>query len=436
MDDNRSEVTDKAPGTAEVSVGDQDFSLDVVHPVLGRPAVSIAPLGKAGINSYDPGYAFTAMCQSAITFVDGDNGILLYRGYPAQEIADACTYLDTSYLLIYGELPSDSERQAFEKGVAESGLATHPSINRLFDAFPSGLHPMAMLSALASACTAISEEGQRPGDLASVERAGIELLGAMPTFAAHAFSVMEGRQRVASDPSLGFVRNFLTMCFASSDREPPMDEAALRALETLFVLHADHEQNCSTATLRLVGSAHAGFFAGVAAAISALWGPLHGGANQAVIQMLMDIQADGGDLDKYVRKAKDSNDPFRLMGFGHRVYKTFDARAKVIRQTAIELLDRMAGDDPMLEIALRLEEIATKDEFFVQRRLYPNVDFYSGIVYRALGFPPAMFTPLFVVARVAGWVAHWRELMADPQRRIGRPSQIYVGEAQRSPKLS
>jgi citrate synthase len=412
--------------SASVTIGDKTYDVDVLRPVLGSPALNLTSVTKDGYAVYDPGLARTAVCQSGITYVDGENGVLLYRGYPVQELAKAHSFLESAYLLIYGELPTPEERQSFEKAVFDSDLASNPSVGKFFDAFPRGTHPMAMLSSIVSGLSCVSDKGHKPGDAEGVVEAGAQLLGAMPVFAAHAFSTTTGAPRVASQPELGYAENFLNMCFPGTEHDPLVVEC----LETLLVLHADHEQNCSTATLRLVASSHANFLSGVSAAISALWGPLHGGANQAVLQMLSEIHEDSDDVSKYIRRAKDSSDPFKLMGFGHRVYKTVDARAKMIRSTAIDLLTKIAKNDPLLDLALQLEEIAREDDYFVSRRLYPNIDFYSGLIYRAIGFPPEMFTPLFVVGRVPGWIAHWRELQLDPQR-IGRPTQLYVGSAQR-----
>ncbi|QNT90763.1 type II citrate synthase [Streptomyces griseofuscus] len=393
--------------------------LAVSEPVMGRPAVAAADLAREGYLVYDPGLADTAICRSEITYIDGDAGILLYRGYPAQQVAEKCTFLQTAHLLTTGELPTGAQEEQWLARIAASTLPGNPVWGPLFDAMPAGTHPMAMLAAATSVMTSLAPDGA-----SSIEQAGFDLLATMPALAAHAFARVEDRPRRPYDPSAGYVENFLYMCFG--DSPVATDPAMVHALETLLVLHADHEQNCSTATLRLVSSSNAGFFSSVSAALSALWGPLHGGANQAVIEMLQAIRDDGGDLGKYVAKAKDRNDPFRLMGFGHRVYRTFDARARVIREVAREVCGK-AAHDPLLDMALELEEVARNDEFFLERKLYPNVDFYSGLIYRAMGFPVEMFTALFAVGRAPGWIAHWTEAATAPERRIGRPAQLYTG---------
>jgi citrate synthase len=315
--------------------------------------------------------------------------------------------------------------------VRDPKLVLHVGIERLFDSFPQSMHPMAMLAIATEALSAYSDDGPKSDNHALVEQAGVRLLSAMPIFTGYALSTLRGLPRGKSNRSLDYAEDLLQLCFAIPGSDHLPDNATARALNTLLILHADHELNCSTATLRMVASSGAGFYAGVSAAINALWGPLHGGANQEVIKMLQEIKDSGQPLSHFVDKAKDRNDSFRLMGFGHRVYKTTDARAKVIRQIALDLVEKRASNDPLLDIALRLEEVALADDFFISRRLYPNVDFYSGIIYRAIGFPDEMFTPLFVAGRSAGWVAHWLELTSSPANRIGRPTQIYTGHGER-----
>lgn len=405
--------------------------LNVISPVLGRQVLDIASLGKAGYNVYDPGFTYSAMCKSAITFVDGDKGILLYRGYPVQDIVHNYSFLETAYLVIYGEFPTAEQLHSFQDSIADTSLVNSAAVGKLFDALPMGTHPMAIISAVTSAIA-----GMLPQDgdfsLGTAERLGTQLIGAMPLLVARAFCTSEGRPSPAVSSTGHYVQDFLRMCFYGTDNELFSDPFVVSSLESLLILHEDHELNCSTATLRLVGSAQASFPAAVSAAVCALWGALHGGANQAVIQMLNQIHEDGNDIGKYVARAKDPNDPFRLMGFGHRVYKTFDARARVIREIAVGLVAKIAENDPLLDLAFQLEEVAVKDDFFISRHLYPNVDFYSGIIYQTIGFPAEMFTPLFVLGRLPGWVAHWREMIQDPARRIGRPGQVYEGYAMRS----
>lgn len=416
---------------AALTVGGDTIELPVDQPTLGRSTIDISALGQHGLAVYDPGYADTAAYHSAITFVDGEAGRLYFRGYPVEQLATSHSFLEVAYLLVYGELPSAEAAEDFVARVRDPKLVLHVGIERLFDSFPQSMHPMAMMSIATEALTAYTDEDQSLDARGRVEQAGVRLLSAMPAFAGYAHSVLRGVPRGKSNRSLDYVEDFLQLCFALPGSDHLPDNATARALNTLLILHADHELNCSTATLRMVASSGASFYAGVSAAINALWGPLHGGANQEVIRMLQEIKGSGKPLGAIIDKAKDKNDPFRLMGFGHRVYKTTDARARVIRQIALDLVEKLAPQDPLLEIAMKLEEVALADDYFISRRLYPNVDFYSGIIYRAIGFPDAMFTPLFVVGRSAGWVAHWLE-MASGANRIGRPTQFYNGPAERN----
>ncbi|MCU4186330.1 citrate (Si)-synthase [Acidiferrimicrobium sp. IK] len=379
--------------------------------------------------TYDPGYSVTAAYQSAITFVDGEQGRLFYRGYPVEQLATTLSFLEVAYLLIYGDLPDGRQMEVFQGKVRDPLGSPHVGFDRLFDFFPLTAHPMMMLSAATSALSSFNDGIDC--DPACFEVAAVKLLAAMPVFASHALRARRGLPPLRSDHRLPYVADFLRLCFALPGEEFTPHPSAVEAINTLLILHADHELNCSTATLRLVASSGAGFFAGVTAAINALWGHLHGGANQAVLDMLQEILASGRPLQHFVDRAKDPADEFRLMGFGHRVYKTTDARAKVIRPLALRVVREFAPDDPLLDLALRLEDVAQCDEYFLARRLYPNVDFYSGIIYRALGFPAEMFTPLFVLGRVPGWIAHWREYLLSPTRRIGRPAQLYVGMPER-----
>jgi citrate synthase len=421
---------------ADAELAELDFrgtkvELPVLQPTLGRVGLDVSGLANKGLAVFDPGYADTAAYTSAITFVDGEAGKLYYRGYPVEQLATACSFLDVAYLLIYGELPTAQQSEEWTAKVRDPKLVLHVGIERLFDGFPQSMHPMAMLAIATEALTAFSDDGPKQDTRALVERAGARLLSALPIFTGYALSVLRGLPRGKSNRYLGYTEDLLQLCFAIPGADHLPDEAAARALNTLLILHADHELNCSTATLRMVASSGASFYAGVSAAINALWGPLHGGANQEVIRMLQDIRGSGRPLSYFIDKAKDHSDPFRLMGFGHRVYKTTDARAKVLRQIALDIVEKLVHEDPLLDIALKLEEVALADEYFISRRLYPNVDFYSGIIYRAIGFPDEMFTPLFVVGRSAGWVAHWMELVTSPANRIGRPTQIYVGPGPR-----
>ena len=418
-------------GPATLSYEGTTVELPVMQPALGRTALDITGLGPKGLSVFDPGYADTAAYQSAITFVDGEGGRLYFRGYPVEQLATSASFLEVAYLLINGELPDSQQGAEFTNRVRDPKLVLHVGIERLFDSFPQSMHPMAMLAIATEALSAYADESARSDRRGSVEQAGVRLLSAMPIFTGYALSTLRGLPRGKSNRSLDYAEDLLQLCFGIPGADHLPDNATARALNTLLVLHADHELNCSTATLRMVASSGAGFYAGVSAAINALWGPLHGGANQEVIKMLQEIKDSGRPLSYFIEKAKDRNDPFRLMGFGHRVYKTTDARAKVIRGIALDLVEKLAPQDPLLDIALKLEEVALADEYFISRRLYPNVDFYSGVIYRALGFPDEMFTPLFVVGRTAGWVAHWLEMTSSNTNRIGRPTQIYKGPTER-----
>jgi citrate synthase len=417
--------------SATLTFDGEQIELPAEKPTLGRTALDITSLAQHGLAVFDPGYADTAAYHSEITFVDGEAGRLFYRGYPVEELATSFSFLDIAYLLIYGELPTAQASEEFFAKVRDPKLVLHVGIERLFDSFPQSMHPMAMLSIATEALSAYSDDGPKSDNRAHVEQAGIRLLSAMPIFTGYALATLRGLPRAKSNRSLDYAEDLLQLCFAIPGSDHLPDDATARALNTLLILHADHEFNCSTATLRMVASSGAGFYAGASAAINALWGPLHGGANQEVIKMIQEIKSSGQPLSHFVDKAKDRNDPFRLMGFGHRVYKTTDARAKVIRQIALDIVEKRASNDPLLDIALQLEEVALADDYFISRRLYPNVDFYSGIIYRAIGFPDEMFTPLFVAGRTAGWVAHWLEVTSSSANRIGRPTQIYTGHGER-----
>lgn len=399
---------------------------DSVDASLGKSALSAESVTAGTWNVYDPGLSRTAFCRSEITYIDGVRGILLYRGYPADKVASSLGFLETSLLLINGELPDRREVDELADAVRRVGENVFAIVDPLIRACPDGLAPMGVLGAAVGALSGVAETGL-PDRVAGIPREGVELLAAAPYLVAHAFGRWRGRPVPEARPDLGYAGNFLRMSFGVPGSEDEPDPELVQALTVLLILHADHELNCSTATMRMVGSAGTGFFGAASAAVNALSGPLHGGANQAVIQMLHEIHDDGGDVDKYVARAKDRTDEFRLMGFGHRVYKTTDARVSAIKDMATRFVRRYAADDPLLEIALRLEEIALTDDYFVSRNLYPNVDFYSGLLYKAMGFPAEMFTPLFVLGRIPGWIAHWKEASESQEKRICRPAQVYVG---------
>ena len=417
---------------ARLRVGEKELVLPIEPATEGQPAVNIAPLLKdAGLVTLDYGYANTAPTRSAITYLDGDMGILRYRGYPIEELAEGTSFLEVAYLLINGELPNAEQLEGWVNEIRHHTLIRE-EFRRFFDAFPMDAHPMAMLGSAVSALSTFYQDGGDPLDEADVELSTIRLLAKLPTIAAAAYKKSIGQTSMYPDNSLDYEANFLKMMFAVPSEQYVGDPEAINALRVLLILHADHEQNCSTSTVRMVGSSHANLYVSISAGIAALWGPLHGGANQEVLEMLESIARDGGDVGRAVQRAKDKDDPFRLMGFGHRVYKNYDPRAKIIKAAAQPLLNRMHQDDHLLRIALELEQVALSDPYFIDHKLYPNVDFYSGLIYRALGFPTRMFTVLFAMGRLPGWIAQWREMMHDPQARIGRPRQLYVGKPKRS----
>jgi citrate synthase len=389
-----------------------------------------ALLKETGTVTYDPGFANTAMCRSQITFIDGDAGILRYRGYPIEVLAEQASFLEVCYLLIYGELPTAKELADFTTQV-QLHTMLHEEMRRFFDGFPRDAHPMPVLSSAVSALSTFYQDSLNPYDHDHVEISTVRLLAKVPTIASYAYKKSIGQPMLYPDNSLDYVANFLRMTFGVPAMPYELDPVAAHVLDMLFVLHADHEQNCSTATVRMVGSAQANLFASVSAGVNALFGPLHGGANQAVLEMLEDIRDAGGDVDGFVRRVKNRERGVRLMGFGHRVYKNYDPRATIIKKAAQDVMGRMSRPDPLLDIAMKLEEIALADDFFVSRKLYPNVDFYTGLIYKALGFPKKMFTVLFALGRLPGWIAQWRELIADPENKIGRPRQLYTGPAER-----
>ena len=387
-------------------------------------------LSTTGLVTIDPGFVNTASCSSEITYIDGGAGILRYRGYPIEQLAERSSFIEVSYLLIYGQLPTQTQLADFTEKISRHTLL-HEDLKGFFGGFPRDAHPMPVLSSAVSALSTFYQDSLNPFDEPNVELSTIRLLAKVPTLAAYAYKKSVGQPFLYPDNSLGLVENFLRLTFGLPAEPYEVDPALAKALDLLFILHADHEQNCSTSTVRLVGSSEANLFASISAGINALFGPLHGGANSAVLEMLQDIQRSGGDVDAFVNKVKNKEEGVRLMGFGHRVYKNYDPRAKIIKRTADEILKKLGGDDHLLDIALKLEERALSDDYFIERKLYPNVDFYTGLIYRAMGFPTRMFTVLFAIGRLPGWIAHWREMVKDPATKIGRPRQLYVGPAER-----
>ena len=408
-----------------------ELPLETVASTAGESGIDVSRvLAETGYVNLDAGFVNTASCESAITFIDGDAGILRYRGYPIDQLAAHSNFIEVSHLLVYGELPTPTQLADFESRIRMHTML-HEDLRRFFDGFPRDAHPMPVLSSAVSALSTFYQDSLDPFDPEHVEISTIRLLAKLPTIAAYAYKKSVGQPFLYPDNSLGLVENFLRMTFGVPAEDYELDPVIVKALDLLLVLHADHEQNCSTSTVRLVGSSHANLFASVSAGINALFGPLHGGANQAVLEMLQQIHASGDSIDDFVRKVKDKEDGVRLMGFGHRVYKNYDPRAAIIKQTTHDVLERLGVVDPLLDVAMRLEEVALADDYFVSRRLYPNVDFYTGLIYRAMGFPTRMFTVLFALGRVPGWIAQWREMIEDPTTKIGRPRQVYVGAPER-----
>ncbi|GAA6525013.1 citrate synthase [Intrasporangium sp. DVR] len=408
-----------------------DFECPVVRATEGSDAYDVSGLLQhTGRVTLDPGFVNTASCRSAITFIDGDAGILRYRGYPIEQLAEGSTFLETSYLLIYGDLPSAAELEAFDARIRRHTLL-HEDLRRFFDGFPRDAHPMPVLSSAVSALSTFYQDSLDPFDAEQVDLSTVRLLAKLPTIAAYAHKKSMGQPLLYPDNSLSLVENFLRMSFGFPAEPYELDPIKVKALDQLLILHADHEQNCSTSTVRMVGSSHANLFASVSAGINALFGPLHGGANQAVLDMLEGIRAEGGDVADFVRRVKDNQSRVRLMGFGHRVYKNYDPRAAIIKRTADEVLEGLGQRGELLDIALELEQRALSDDYFIERKLYPNVDFYTGLIYRALGFPPKMFTVLFALGRLPGWIAQWHEMIQDPELKIARPRQLYVGPTER-----
>jgi len=413
--------------TAKLIVNGSEYEFPVVVGSEGEYGIDVTSLrSTAGVITLDPGYGNTGACKSAITFIDGERGILRYRGYSIEHLAENASFSEVAYLLIYGELPTRQQLNDFREKLTYHTLI-HEDMKKFFEGYPPTAHPMAILSSMVASLSTYYPEMQNPDE----DRNMVRLLAKAKTIAAYAYKKSIGQAFMYPRNELSYAANFLHMMFAVPTEPYEVPRVLERALNKLLILHADHEQNCSTSTVRLVCSSQANLFASVSAGICALWGPLHGGANQKVIEMLEMIQADGGDYKKYVAQAKDKNSNFRLMGFGHRVYKNFDPRATILRQAADEVLGQLGINDPLLEIAKRLEEVALSDEYFVERKLYPNVDFYSGILYRAMGIPTNMFTVMFALGRLPGWLAHWKELRDDATSRINRPRQIYTGSTER-----
>ncbi len=413
----------------KLSVGDTQLELPVTSATEGSSGFGITSLlGKTGMVTLDPGYTNTGSCTSAITYIDGDAGILRYRGYPIEQLAKGSSFMEVSYLLIYGALPTESELAAFTNRIQRHTILDE-GFKEFFGGFPRDAHPMPVLSSAVSALSTFYQDSLDPFDQTQVDLSTIRLMAKLPTIAAYAYKKSVGQPLLYPDNSQSYVDNFLRMTFGFPAEPYEVDPKISKALDLLFILHADHEQNCSTSTVRMVGSSQANLFASISAGIMALFGPLHGGANAAVLDMLEEIKADGGDVTSFMNKVKNKEQGVRLMGFGHRVYKSYDPRAAIIKTHA----DEIVGDthDELLDIALKLEDIALTDDYFVSRKLYPNVDFYTGLIYRAMGFPTRMFTVLFAIGRLPGWIAQWREMMLDPATKIGRPRQIYTGETER-----
>jgi citrate synthase len=417
--------------TAEITLDGKTFSFPVITGTEGEKAIDISKLrDETGYVTLDTGYKNTGATKSAITFLDGELGVLKYRGYPIEQLAEKSTFIEVAFLLIFGELPTKTQLDAFSHEMSRHTLI-HEDMKKFFDGYPSKAHPMGQLVSLVCSLSSFYPESLETNpNKADIELTIIKLLAKMSTIVSWIHKKSLGHPLIYPLNKLDYVSNFLNMTFGNRTEEYVIDPVVVDAMNKLLILHADHEQNCSTSTVRIVGSSDANLYASVASGISALWGPLHGGANQAVIEMLEAIKADGGDADKWLAKAKDKNDPFRLMGFGHRVYKNFDPRATIIKEACDNVLNKLGVNDPILDIAKKLEQAALSDPYFIERKLYPNVDFYSGIIYRAIGFPTEMFTVLFALGRLPGWIAQWKE-MHENKEPIGRPRQIYIGKTAR-----
>ncbi|MGH9458344.1 MAG: citrate synthase [Thermoanaerobaculia bacterium] len=414
--------------TAKLILDGSEYELPLIVGSEEETGVDVTQLrAKSGAITFDPGYGNTGSCRCAITFIDGERGILRYRGYPIEQIAAHASFVEVCYLLIYGHLPTPAELAAFRHKLTRHSLI-HEDMKKFFEGFPPSAHPMAILSAMIASLSAYYPDATRQGD---TDLNIVRLLAKVKTIAAFSYKKSIGQPFIYPKNDLTYTQNFLRMMFAVPAEPYEVPPQLDRALNLLLILHADHEQNCSTSTVRMVGSSEANLFASISAGVCALWGPLHGGANQQVIEMLQRMRDDGGDYRKFVEKAKDKSSGFRLMGFGHRVYKNFDPRARILKQAADDVLGSLGLRDPLLDIAKELENVALSDPYFIERKLYPNVDFYSGIIYRAMGIPTEMFTVMFALGRLPGWIAHWKEMVEDPTMRINRPRQIYTGETER-----
>ncbi len=424
-------TTNTGAKAAKLSLGEKSWDLPIHEGSIGPDVVDISKLyGQTGMFTYDPGFTSTASCESKITYIDGDEGVLLYRGYPIEQLAENGDFLETCYLLLYGELPTAAQKAEFDKSVTNHTMV-HEQMTRFFQGFRRDAHPMAIMVASVGALSAFYHDSTDISDPTQRLIASIRMIAKMPTLAAMAYKYSIGQPFVYPKNDIDYTSNFLRMCFAVPCEEYKVNPILSKAMDKIFILHADHEQNASTSTVRLAGSSGANPFACIAAGIACLWGPAHGGANEAALKMLAEI----GSVDRipeYIKRSKDKNDPFRLMGFGHRVYKNYDPRAKIMQQTCHEVLTELGiKDDPLLDVAVELERIALHDDYFIEKKLYPNVDFYSGITLKAMGFPTTMFTVLFALARTVGWIGQWKEMIEDPSQRIGRPRQLYTGAAQR-----
>ncbi|TVZ57016.1 citrate synthase [Lutibacter sp. Hel_I_33_5] len=413
---------------AKLQIGDESYEFPLIKGTENEVAINIKTLRgvSGGVITIDPGYKNTGSCESAITFLDGEKGILRYRGYSIEDLAEKADFLEVAYALIFGDLPNKEQLDKFHDDIKSNSIVDE-DVKKIIDAFPKNAHPMGVLSSLTSALVAFNPSSVNVDSEEEMYNSIVRIMGKFPVLVAWAMRKTQGLPLNYGSKSLGYVENIMKMMFEKPNEEYEINPIIKDALDKLLILHADHEQNCSTSTVRIVGSSHAGLFASLSAGISALWGPLHGGANQAVLEMLEAIKEDGGDTKKYMAKAKDKSDPFRLMGFGHRVYKNFDPRATIIKVAANEVLNDLGIEDPILDIARGLEQEALNDEYFVKRKLYPNVDFYSGIIYRAMGIPVEMFTVMFALGRLPGWIAQWKE-MRENKEPIGRPRQVYTGE--------
>lgn len=422
--ENENKVTLNYPG------GSADFP--IINSTDGDSVIDFSKLNAAtGLNSYDIGFVNTASTKSAITYIDGDEGILRYRGYPIEQLAGQKSFVETAYLLIYGELPTADQLAAWDERLRRHTLI-HEDLKNIFHSMPQNAHPMSVLAAGVSALSTFYQDSLNPHDDYQVELSTVRLLSKLPTLVAYSHKNSMGQALLYPDNSLSYVENFLRMSFGNMAEPYIQNPVVVKALDTLLVLHADHEQNCSTSTVRLVGSSQANLFASVSAGVSALFGPLHGGANEAVLEMLADIRDSGDSVQKYIDRVKNKEDGVKLMGFGHRVYKNMDPRARIVKATADKVLADLGVSDPLLDIAKELEAAALADEYFISRKLYPNVDFYTGVIYKAMGFPTRMFTALFAMGRLPGWISHWREMNHDPATKIGRPQQLYIGSQQRN----